>query len=176
MPALLAALVVVACGDVIESELTFGEGDREVSGTVFLPAEYASATVRIGDFTTYFYRTGDVIDRADYGDGPPNAAGRAVISLTGSGTARTYTYQLPASPEDFGALVAWVDLNGNGTFEPGSELESEPGRYPRKTIEGSLRFIVGWGQFGEEYMVNDGLGNNWGLSITGTDGFDFDFR
>lgn len=151
------------------------ETPRVISGTVTLPSDTASYPVLIGDLYLSLQWSGATITDID-GTSPFTVS--SIVSAPGGSTSRTYTYTLPNDPSNFGQLIAWVDQNENGLLD----FPGEPARLPVKMIEGEERPIVFWGwiNVGEspreaDYLVSDGLGNNWGLLIVGATGFNFNF-
>ena len=176
---LCAAVLVtlVGCGD---SDDSTGPGTppREISGTVTVPASLQASAVMIGPFVDVVFADGDTINR--FFGSPPYMLGDAV-TVSGGTTSRAYSYTLPDDPETFipglGALVAFIDLDGNGAID----LADEPARLPLKVIDGTQRVISGWGYLGVgndpldfDYLVYDGAANS-GLLIVGASGFDFRF-
>lgn len=167
----VAILVLVACGE------STGPGDppREISGTITVPAAMQAAPVVVGHMDLLFVLTGSEDTITNIGQISP--VPDDPITVAGGATSRSYTYTLPTDPRTFGELMAFVDLDGDGSLD----LPDEPARFPRKAIDGVEKVIASWGwfQFGDDpstadYLVFDGE-TNVGLSIVGASGFNFEF-
>lgn len=92
------------------------------------------------------------------------------------GVTGDYSIEFPDNPEDMGELIAWVDTDGEGDFD----LGTESGYFPVKNIDGTERTILGFGYiaFGGDiyYLVSyqdDEGSQNDGFDIIGTTGYDF---
>ena len=165
----IVALLALACGD-----STAPAADLTITGTITLPGDLAASTVVVGEVPgSVGSLTTDGLGEI-FGFGSTFTGSLTGAVTVGGGTAsRTYSFTLPANPQGFGWLIAFVDLNGNGKIDQG-----ERARVPMKTIEGS-QVEVDWTTVtsggGGTYYISVNNNKEFDLSTAGRSGFNFAF-
>lgn len=158
--------LLISCGDSEDEAPAFV---RTVSGTVS-----NTTSVKVGAFSSDYWFTSSSPD--DVVAGGELAGSYVPLVVVIPGVDGSYSIDLPESPDEMGELIAWIDNDGNGDFDLGTEA----GYFARKAINSVERTIVGFGWIiygGTRYYLvsyDDGeVMNNDGFDIIGNGGFNF---
>ncbi len=167
-------LLLFSCGGGGNDEETSASA-RNITGTVNI----STTDVVIGTFHDDYwfsssYSGDEDVVASEFSTTPPAEFSPLGTALPdGSGF---YNLSLPSDPSTLGCVIAWVDSDGDGKFD----LGTESGYFPVKTIDGTDYVIDSFGWidlsslgYGVYYLVSYGSGNNDGFDIVGNGGFNF---
>ena len=163
---LACSLLFLAC----EASSSGSGSGGKISGTVSLTAK-----VKVGSFSGDYWFTEDYMGEEDvvYREFATGTTGSfAPLEYVEPDEKGRYTLALPSDVTDTGDVIAWIDANGDGLFDLGTEA----GYFPIKEIDGTL-YVVSFGYmiFGdtETYLVSYDTGQNDDIELVGYSGYNF---
>jgi len=158
---IIAGLLITGC-----SSDSGGESGA-ISGTVSL-----TVNVKIGRFTFDDYFFGSSSPDEDRVSSLSGAGAYTPLETTLPSDDGTYSLNLPDDVTQMGTVVAWIDTNGDGNFDLGTET----GYLPVKNIDGT-DYVVHFGYLSaggaSAILVSYGSGQNDDISLVGYTGYNF---